>query len=124
METVKVDISKLNDLRKEVGLLLVETQKMWSADRRARVDVAFSTPVVIVFYDNHLMACYRSKKIEGSIEVVRVSEMDAVEGPLSKRFDKYISKVARFLEKRGLYQPRGAITDKTPSLFEEKGETQ
>ncbi len=120
MTDVKVDISKLNDLREEVGLLLAEAQEMWTAGARAKAEVSFSTPVVIVFCDNILMVCYRNKKVDGSVEVSRISKGDGEEGPTTKRFDTHMARIALFLENRGLYQPRGAITDKTPSLFEGK----
>ncbi len=116
----KIDISKLNDLREEVGRLLAESQKMWGANQRAKADVSFSTPVVIVLCDGHLMACYRSEKVDGSVEVSRISKGDGEDGPTTRRFDTHLARIAAFLEKRGLYQPRGAITDKTLSLFEEE----
>lgn len=115
---VKIDISKLNDLRNEVGRLLAEAQEMWEAGIRVVAGASFTTPVVIVFRDNILMVCYRNKKIEGGIEVSRISKGDGEEGPTPKRLDMHMARIAKFLEKRGLYQERGAITGKTPSLFE------
>lgn len=114
---VEIDISKLDGLRAGVERLLLEAQEMCGANAKKIARVPLSMTMVIVFCDKTLMVCYRCKKVEGSIEIARITSKDAEEGPLSKRAGMYTAKIAAFLEKRGLYQERGAITDKTPSLF-------
>ena len=120
MSGVTVDVSKLNDLRKEIGRLLQEAQRLTSRNEAVLAGVGRAVPIVIVLYENLLTVCYRNEKSEFDPEVARITQKDAAEGPLPKRLDKYMAKVGSFLEKRGLYQPRGAITNKTPSLFEEE----
>ncbi len=116
----KINISQLNDLRETVSLLLQEAYELSSANEKAKAGTAITTPIVIVLHDGNLRTVYRSAKIDGDVEVVHISKMDAYEGPLPKRCEKYMAKIASFMEKRQLYQKRGAITDKTPNLFEEK----
>ncbi len=117
---VKVDISKLNDLRKEVAVLLQRAYDLGEPEERSTKTVPASARLVVVLRRESLILCYRVNKEDGDVEIVVVSKMDANDGPTPRRCDKYEAKIAAFLEKRGLYQDRGAITDKTPSLFEEE----
>ncbi len=118
--TVKIDISKLNDLRKEVSRLLTEAQRLSSVNEKAMQGRGAAVPIVVVFFENTLTVCYRDDKALDDTEVSRISLKDAYEGPTLTRCDKYMAKIAAFLERRGLYQPRGAITNKTPNLFEDE----
>ncbi len=117
---IKIDISQLNDLRVTVSELLQEAQRLSSANEKVKANKGIAIPIVILIRDNRLETWYRHDKEQADIEVARVSLMDACEGPTPKRCDKYMAKIASFLEKRGLYQPRGAITDKTGNLFEDE----
>ena len=117
--SIEIDISQLNDLRVTVSKLLQEAQRLSSANEKVKANKGMAVPIVILIRDNRLETWYRQDKEKADIEVVRVSLTDALEGPTPKRCDKYMAKIAAFLEKRGLYQPRGAITDKTPGLFGE-----
>ncbi len=120
---VKINISELNDLREEVARLLAEAQRLSSINERVMQGTGMSVPIVIVLFDNSILTvCYRKDKTPDDTEVVRVSLMDAYDGPTPKRCDKYTAKIAAFLERRGLYQVRGAITNKTQSLFPEDKE--
>lgn len=118
--SVEIDISKLNDLREIVGQLLQEAQKMSSINEGVIVGIGIAVPIVIVLDGLKLKICYRKDKLLDDTEVARVSTMDAFDGPTPRRCDKYMAKVAAFLERRGQYQPRGAITDKTPNLFDDE----
>ncbi len=120
MSGVTVDVSKLNDLRKEIGRLLQEAQRLSSRNEAVLAGVGRAVPIVIVYFGDILTVCYRHEKSKDDTEVTRITKTDAEAGPTEKRFDIYVNRVARFLEKRGLYQSRSAITDKTPSLFEEE----
>ena len=118
--SIEIDISQLNDLRTTVAELLHEAQRLSSANEKVIAGEAVAVPIVILIRDNRLETWYRRDKETTDTEVVRVSLEDALEGPTPSRCDKYMAKIAAFLEKRGLYQPRGAITDKTPNLFDDE----
>ncbi len=118
--SVEIDISQLNDLRTTVAELLQEAQRLSSVNEKVIAGKGTAVPIVILIRDNRLETWYRQDKEDKDIEVVRVSLMDAYEGPTPKRCDKYMAKIAAFLERKGLYQPRGAITDKTGNLFEDE----
>ncbi len=120
MSDVKINISKLNDLRKEVAVLLQRAYELGEPDARSVTTTPTSARLVVVLRHESLLLCYRADKVHGDIEILVVSKMDASDGPTPKRCDKYEAKIASFLERRGLYQPRGAITDKTPQLFEDE----
>ncbi len=116
----KIDISQLNDLRATVTGLLEEARKLSSANEKVMAGTGIAVPIVVVIRDERLETRYRHDKKEDDTEVVRISLMDAYEGPTPKRCDKYMAKIAAFLERHEMYQPRGAITDKTPNLFEDE----
>ncbi len=120
MADVKIDVSKLNDLRETVAVLLQRTYDLGEPDIRSVETVTTSARLVVVLRNESLVLCYRANKETDDIEIVVVSKMDASDGPTPKRCDKYEAKIAAFLEKRNLYQQRGAITDKTPMLFSEE----
>lgn len=120
MSNAIIDIAKLNDLRTEVAVLLQQAYELGEPEARSIKTTPTAARLVVVLRRNALLLCYRANKEDGDIEIIVVSKMDASDGPTPKRCDKYEAKIASFLEKRGLYQPRGAITDKTPRLFEDE----
>ncbi len=120
MSGVIIDIAKLNDLRTEVAVLLQQAYELGEPEARSIKTTPAAARLVVVLRRNSLLLRYRANKEDGDVEILVVSKMDASDGPTPKRCDKYEAKIASFLEKRGLYQPRGAITDETPRLFEDE----
>lgn len=112
-------IFKLNELKTKLAALLVECQPLGPDYAKTQASLPKNEPIVIFLHGTELGVGFRRCKPEGSVEAVRISKLDATDSPTPSRFNKYLVKLAAFLERRGMYQPRNAYSDKTGDLFQE-----
>lgn len=115
------DLKRLNELKANLSRLLEDCQKLAPFSSRVTGEVPKAEPIVIVLNGKNLLACYRRNKPIDSIEAIRVTKIDAEDGPTIKRFDMYLNRLARFMERKGMYPKRDIIKTETDSLFEKEG---
>lgn len=116
-----INVTELNKLKDTLSKLLLHCRKLLKNEKRGDKWVSVEgTYVIVLRNDNRtLRTTYRKAKFAGEIEVTVISYVDAMEGPTEKRFYIYLGRLARFMERRGLYQHRPTITTDTPEMFQE-----
>ena len=104
-------IETLNELRSVLSELLIAAQKLPKGltYKDARDKTRNIPEVCVVSYDGELAASWRQLKPAKAVEVFRMTKTDRIEGPTSKRFNFYITRLAAFLDRRELYPHRDII---------------
>lgn len=104
-------IETLNELRGLLSDLLIAAQKLPTGltYKDARDKTRNVPETCVISYDGELTASWRQLKPEKGVEVFRMTKTDRIEGPTSKRFNFYITRLAAFLDRKKLYPHRDII---------------
>lgn len=104
-------ITTLNELRGVLSELLIKAQRLpvGLTYKDATGKTRKIPEICVISFDVELTVSWRQLKPDKAVEVFRMTKMDRMEGPTSKRFEFYITRLAAFLERRKLYPHRARI---------------